>query len=167
MIKYFSLKEQRFKMKILHIIIIALLSSSTTLFAKFANTDKLISEAKKEAGEIKSTKLKEMIDFEDDVIVLDIRESEQRSEGKIYAVETYSITRGNLEFEIGNKVKNFDAIIVTYCRSGGRGALAAQQLRKLGYKNATNLEGGLKAWVKLGYPVKTGLGTVTITKSVD
>jgi len=78
-----------------------------------------------------------------------------------------NITRGNLEFVIGNKVKDKNALIVTYCRSGGRGALAAQQLRHLGYKNATNLKGGLKAWAKSGYPVETGLGTVIITKEVE
>lgn len=72
-----------------------------------------------------------------------------------------------MEFAIGNKVKDKNIVIVTYCRSGGRGALAAQQLRRLGYKNATNLKGGLKAWAKAGYPVETGLGTVVITKEAE
>ena len=105
-----------------------------------------------------------MIDKEQEVIILDVREKEQRSEGEIYADETYAITRGNLEFVIGNKIKNRDAYIVTYCRGGSRGALAAQQLRHLGYKNATNLKGGLKAWAKSGYSIETGLGTIVIAQ---
>lgn len=154
-------------MKLKNLLLVALLGSSTSVFAGFANTDKLLAEAKKEAGEMPVSQLKSMIDKEEAVVVLDIRESEQRSEGEIYSDESYAITRGNLEFAIGNKVKDKNIVIVTYCRSGGRGALAAQQLRRLGYKNATNLKGGLKAWAKAGYPVETGLGTVVITKEAE
>ena len=146
---------------------IVLLSTTTTLMAGFANTDRLLVQAKKDAGEIEPSVLKKMIDKEEPVVVLDIRESEQRAEGEIYADDTYAITRGNLEFVIGNKVKDKNAVIVTYCRGGSRGALAAQTLRTLGYKNATNLKGGLKGWAKAGYPVETGLGTVVLNKEED
>ncbi|MDA3909518.1 MAG: rhodanese-like domain-containing protein [Sulfurimonas sp.] len=53
---------------------------------------------------------------------------------------------------------------MTYCRGGSRGALAAQTLRRLGYKNATNLKGGLKGWAKAGYRIETGLGVTKLTK---
>jgi len=149
-------------MKIIFITITLLYS--TLLIAGYANTDKLLNEAKKEVGEMKPSVLKSMLDKEENVIVLDIRESEQRAEGEIYADESYAITRGNLEFEINNKVKNKDIVIVTYCRGGSRGVLAAQTLRRLGFKNATNLKGGLKGWVKAGYPIETGLGSIIVTK---
>ncbi|MDF1876652.1 sulfurtransferase [Sulfurimonas sp. SAG-AH-194-L11] len=155
------------KREFLNLVTVVALTSTTVLMAGFANTDKLLASAKKEAGEMEPKALKVLIDKEEPVIVLDVRESEQRSEGEIYADESYAITRGNLEFVIGNKVKDKNALIVTYCRSGGRGALAAQQLRHLGYKNATNLKGGLKAWARSGYPVETGLGTVIITKEPE
>ncbi len=152
------------KRKLINVVTIIALSSTTALMAGFANTDKLLVAAKKEAGEMTPSTLKKMLDKEEAVIVLDVRESEQRSEGEIYADESYAITRGNLEFEIGNKIKDKNAIIVTYCRGGSRGALAAQQLRHLGYKNATNLKDGLKGWAKAGYPVETGLGSVVLSK---
>ena len=114
------------------------------LMAGHPQTDKLIAQAKKEAGEISAKKLKKMLDKEEDVIILDVREAEQRAEGQIYVDDYFSITRGNLEFKVLNKIKNKDAVIITYCRGGSRGALAAQTLRNLGYKNATNLKGGLK-----------------------
>jgi len=155
------------KKKILSIATIVALSASSTLMAGFANTDKLLVQAKKEAGEMKPSTLKQMLDREEAVVVLDIREKEQRSEGEIYADDSYAITRGNLEFVIGNKVKDKNAIIVTYCRGGSRGVLAAQTLRHLGYKNATNLKGGLKGWAKAGYPVETGLGTVVLSKEEE
>jgi rhodanese-related sulfurtransferase len=134
------------------------------LTAGHPETDKLIEKARKDAGEITSKALKAMLDKEEDVIILDVRESEQRAEGEIYADNYIAITRGNLEFKVLNKIKNKDARIITYCRGGSRGALAAQTLRKLGYKNATNLKGGLKGWAKAGYPIETGLGVTTLTK---
>lgn len=155
------------KRRLLSLITLVVLTASTTLMAGFANTDKLLDEAKKEVGEMKTSTLKKMLDKGEVVVVLDVREKEQCSEGEIYADDSYAITRGNLEFVIGNKVKDKNAIIVTYCRGGSRGALAAQTLRHLGYKNATNLKGGLKEWAKAGYPIETGLGTVILSKDED
>ena len=144
-------------------LLLVLTLSSTTFLMGFANTDKLIAQAKKDTAEIEPKALKKMLDDEDDVTIVDVRESEQRAEGEIVTNDSYfSITRGNLEFEIGKKIDDKDAFIVTYCRGGSRGALAAQTLRKLGYKNATNLKGGLKAWTKAGYSIKTGLGITTL-----
>ena len=133
------------------------------LFAGHPETDKLLEKAKKETGEIAPEDLKKMFDAEKEVIILDIRESEQRAEGQIYADDMLAITRGNLEFFVLNEIKNKDAIIVTYCRGGSRGALAAQTLKSLGYKNAINLKGGLKGWAKAGYPIETGLGVTKLT----
>ncbi len=143
---------------------LSILFISTLLVASNTHKDKLLEEAKKEAGEISPAILKKMIDKEEAVVMLDVRESEQRAEGQIYADDTYSITRGNLEFYVGNKIKDKNIVIVTYCRGGSRGALAAQTLRRLGYKNATNLKGGLKAWAKAGYPIETGLGIINLAK---
>jgi rhodanese-related sulfurtransferase len=134
------------------------------LMAGHPETDKLIEQAKKESGEIAPKKLKSMLDKEENVIILDVREANQRAEGEIYADEYIAITRGNLEFNVLNKIKNKDAVIVTFCRGGSRGALAAQTLRKLGYKNAVNLKGGLKGWAKEGYPIDSGLGITKLEK---
>jgi len=127
----------------------------------------LINEAKKEAGEITPAELKGIFEDEKSVVILDVREEEQRAEGFLHddfvAVKTISITRGNLEWEILEKVSDKDALLVTYCRNGGRGALAAQTLKKMGYKNAKNLKGGLQDWAKAGYSVKTGLGVTKLT----
>ena len=150
--------------------IIALLSCSTSLFAKKDEAFfKVLKEARAAAGELEPSKLMKMIDDDEDIIILDVRETSQRDEGFIYVEEDtpltiFHITRGNLEWYISDKVKDRDAFIVTYCRNGGRGAMAAQRLRELGYKNATNLKGGLKGWAKAGYPVKTGFG---ITKIIE
>jgi phage shock protein E len=150
------------KYKMVMMVVGLLIGSS--LIAGQAEAEKLVSLAKQEAGEMAPKELKKMIDGEKSVIVMDVREENQRAEGEIYATTTIAITRGNLEFEVLNKIKDKNAVIVTYCRSGGRGALAAQTLKKLGYVNATNLKGGLKGWAQEGYPIETGLGVTLLTK---
>jgi len=146
------------------VLMVASLLMSSSLMAGQAESEKLISAAKAEAGEMAPKQLKEMLDAEKKVIVMDVREENQRAEGEIYAPSTMAITRGNLEFEVLNKIKDKNALIVTYCRGGSRGALAAQTLKKLGFVNATNLKGGLKGWAEEGYPIETGLGVTLLTK---
>lgn len=145
---------------------------TTTLMAEVSTKMDLIKNAQKEVGQITPKKLKALLDDEEDVIVLDVRESEQRAEGKIPSNEMneesfISITRGNLEWKADKLLDDKDIIIVTYCRKGGRGALAAQVLRKMGYKNATTLKGGLKGWAESGYAIQTGLGINTLNKTKE
>ena len=152
-----------------NILLIVGLLFTTTLMAESMSKMDLIKQAQKEVGEITPKKLKSLLDEDEDVIVLDIRESEQRAEGSIPSNEMnkeqfISITRGNLEWKVNKLIQDKEVIIVTYCRKGGRGALGAQVLRKMGYENATTLKGGLKGWAKAGYPIKTGLGTVTLNQ---
>ncbi|MCX6061234.1 MAG: rhodanese-like domain-containing protein [Campylobacterales bacterium] len=149
-------------MKVAFMLVGLLVGSS--LMAGHAESEKLIESAKQEVGEMTPKELKKMIDEQKKVMVLDVREENQRAEGEIYAPSTLAITRGNLEFDVLNKVKDKNAVIVTYCRGGSRGALAAQTLKNLGYVNATSLKGGLKGWAQEGYGVETGLGVTLLTK---
>jgi rhodanese-related sulfurtransferase len=47
--------------------------------------------------------------------------------------------------------------IVAVCRSGSRSATAVRGLRQLGY-DAENLDGGVTAWSKAGFPLIDGAG---------
>lgn len=146
-----------------NLLFVAVLVTSSSLMAGQTESDTLINAAIKEAGEITPKQLKAMLDAEKKVIVLDVREENQRAEGEIYTFDSLAITRGNLEFEVLNKIKDKNAVIITYCRGGSRGALAAQTLKKLGYVNATNLQGGLKGWAEALYPIETGLGVTVLS----
>ncbi|MCW8837376.1 MAG: rhodanese-like domain-containing protein [Thiovulaceae bacterium] len=152
------------KHKILKILFLVIIGQANILLAGHPETNKLVNQAKQETGEIDSRELKKMLDEGKNIILLDVREINQRAEGEIFADDHYAITRGSLEFEVLNKIKNKDALIVTYCRGGFRSALAAQTLRKLGYKNAINLKDGLKGWAKEGYDIDTGLGITRLYK---
>ena len=43
---------------------------------------------------------------------------------------------------------------VLYCASGGRSALAADTLRKMGYGGVAHLDGGITAWKEGGHPTQ-------------
>lgn len=152
-----------------NLLLVIILLFTTILMAESMSKTDLIKKAQKEVGEISAEKLKSFLDEDEDIIVLDVRESEQRAEGSIPSNDMnkeqfISITRGNLEWKVDKLIQDKDVIIVTYCRKGGRGALAAQVLRSMGYENATTLKGGLKGWAKAGYHVKTGLGNVILNQ---
>jgi len=42
--------------------------------------------------------------------------------------------------------------IICHCGGGGRSALAAESLQKMGYKNVRSMAGGFKAWKAAGLP---------------
>lgn len=61
------------------LLLLAVLLVSTTLIAESMSKMDLIKKAQKEVGQISPKKLKSLLDEDEDVIVLDIRESEQRA----------------------------------------------------------------------------------------
>lgn len=63
------------------------------------------------------------------------------------------LDRGMLEFKVERAIPDKSTPIVTYCKSGARGALATQTLMAMGYTNVRNLAGGFLAWEKAGYQV--------------
>lgn len=131
----------------------------------FKELDELMAEARREVHEMSPAVLKKMLDNDEELILIDVREVIQRAEGEIYASDSYAIPRTNLEFEIMNIVKDKDAVIVLYSRQGARSLFAAQSLQKLGYTHVYNLSAGLKGWVRANYPFDNGLGQVV--KVVD
>jgi rhodanese-related sulfurtransferase len=44
--------------------------------------------------------------------------------------------------------------LILHCASGGRSALAADTLQRMGYTNVAHLDGGFKAWEAAGQPVE-------------
>jgi rhodanese-related sulfurtransferase len=84
---------------------------------------------------------------DDEFIVIDVRESDELSEGNI---------ENSIHLPLGSIIRNArqgkldkykDKKIVTYCNSGYRGNIAAEELSKVGF-NVFNLDGGFQGWIK-------------------
>jgi rhodanese-related sulfurtransferase len=57
--------------------------------------------------------------------------------------------------DIEEKVPDQNVMIICHCGGGGRSALAAETLQKMGYKNVRSMAGGLRAWKAAGLPTTT------------
>lgn len=96
---------------------------------------------------------------QDDVVFVDVRESEERARGFIPG--SVHVPRGFLEFiadpdgPMHNPALTPDKRLVVYCASGGRSTLAAKTFKDMGFAKVTNLVGGLQAWVQSGGGLET------------
>ncbi len=103
----------------------------------------LVADAKKKITEISPTDAASKSKSSDAVIV-DVREKDEWDDGHI--PDAVHMSRGMLELEIEDKFPDRNTTIICHCGGGGRSALAAESLQKMGYKNVRSMVGGFKAW---------------------
>jgi rhodanese-related sulfurtransferase len=119
----------------------------------------MVELASKNISKIPVEELKTKIDSFEMFNLIDVREPGEHNHG--YIPGSVNIPRGTLEFNIGNEEfwentgfyypENTELFIV-YCKKGSRSILAAESIKKLGYKNVFILDGGWKNW-ELNYPL--------------
>ena len=97
---------------------------------------------KAEYKKITSDEAKKMMETQK-VIVVDVRTLEEYNEGHI--PNAISVPLETIENEAEAKLKNKDALILVYCRSGRRSREAALKLIEKGYTNVIDF-GGIKDW---------------------
>lgn len=121
------------------------------------SAQEMVAEARERIRNLSPEQVREEV--EGGAVLVDLRESEERAEhgsipGAVHA------PRGMLEFWADPSSPyhrpEFDPErhIVLHCASGGRSALAADLLQRMGYRSAAHLDGGLKAWKEAGLPVE-------------
>ncbi len=111
----------------------------------------MVKEAKASIKEVSIGDVKKMIDNKDKIIILDVRDKDEFETG--YIPGALNLSRGMLEFKINTMIPDRNARIIVYCGVDLRGPLAAKTLNEMGYINAVNINGGLKAWKAAGYPI--------------
>lgn len=91
--------------------------------------------------------------------VIDVREPGEYQAGHLPGA--VNIPRGLLEFQIGDNaaLANKDQPIVLYCKTGGRAALSAVNLKRMGFEQVRSLTGGFDGWVSAGQKVETEVET--------
>ncbi len=103
---------------------------------------------------VDATRAAELLE-RDEAVVLDVRENLEWKAGRIPGALHVALARiPGRRHELPR-----NTTIVTVCRSGHRGGLAARWLQHAGYR-VENLAGGMKAWARAGLPLDPPGGRV-------
>jgi len=112
----------------------------------------LVKEAKAHVKEFNIEQFKAFRDKQQNYTLIDVRESEEWAGG--HAAGALHISKGTIEKKIEAQAPKKDAVIVLYCHSGARSALAAENLMRMGYSNVYSLDGGITAYQAAGLPME-------------
>jgi rhodanese-related sulfurtransferase len=112
----------------------------------------LVNNAKKNITEISPQDLKKLLDGKQSFTLIDVRESEEVSSGRI--PKAIHLSKGVIERDIETIVPSSNLPIILYCRSGFRSVLVADTLQKMGFTNVLSLSNGYQGWVDNGLPLE-------------
>ncbi len=94
------------------------------------------------------TQLKSMLDSKDFLLV----NVHIPYAGEIRGTDLF-VPYNEIEQNLSKLPSDKSARIVVYCRSGNMSSIAAKTLTRLGYTNIRDVDGGMIAWEKEGYPL--------------
>jgi rhodanese-related sulfurtransferase len=111
----------------------------------------LVREAKKHIKEEDIPAVKKRLDSAEKPILVDVREDSEWARGHVPGA--IHLGRGVIERDIERAIPDKTSQIVLYCGGGFRSALAADNLRKMGYSNVISMDGGWRGWTEAGLPI--------------
>ena len=111
----------------------------------------LVEEALKDIPEVDVYQIKDRLDKGDNVNLIDVREDNEWNLGRIPTA--IHLGKGIIERDIESVVKNREIELILYCQGGFRSALAAESLKKMGYKNIYSMSGGFGTWASNEFPI--------------
>lgn len=117
--------------------------------------DQLLAEAAAKVPFMSLGELRRRVEArENSLVVLDVREAAAFEQGHVPGA--LHLPRGQLELRVNQDLPNPTSKIVAVCELGKMSTLAAATLRELGYRGATALDGGMKAWREADFPLEQG-----------
>src|SRR5213079_796591 len=122
---------------------------------KHARLEKLVADAKRNIREISPQETAAALQ-RGDTLLIDVRDPDEWQERHIPGAKNFS--RGTVELEIEEAAADLSTPIITHCGGGGRSALAAESLQRMGYTNVKSMAGGFKAWKAAGLPTTKSPG---------
>jgi len=111
-----------------------------------------VTQVKKQVNEITPFALKALIDSQQPLHLIDVRETDELSSGRIPTAT--HLSKGIIERDIEKQIPDQQAAIVVYCSGGFRCALVANNLQHMGYTNVSSLDTGLQGWIDAEYPIE-------------
>jgi rhodanese-related sulfurtransferase len=76
--------------------------------------------------------------------LIDVRTPEEYSEGHLVNAINIDVNADDFDAKVASLDK--EKSVMVYCKMGGRSAKAATRLKELGFKNITDLDGGITNW---------------------
>jgi rhodanese-related sulfurtransferase len=86
-----------------------------------------------------------------DAVVLDVRPAADYAKGHI--IGALNIPMNGFSKQLATLNKYRDKPLIVSCRSGAQSSMACGQLRKAGFAEVFNLQGGVMAWESAGQPL--------------
>ena len=126
------------------------------MFHNRKSARELLVEANSEVEQISAAEAIELIGDENTVFV-DVRETGETDQGMVSGA--VHAPRGMLEFYVDpespmhKELFAEDKKFVFYCGSGGRSALSAVAVQRMGLEPVAHIAGGFPAWKEAGGPV--------------
>jgi rhodanese-related sulfurtransferase len=114
---------------------------------------KMAQDAKNKVKETTVAEVANKIKHGDKFYFVDVREDDEYRES--HAQGALHLGKGVIERDIEQVIPDKNAEIVLYCGGGFRSALAAESIMKMGYKNVISMDGGIRAWMEAGFPLKS------------
>lgn len=112
----------------------------------------LVEEARQRVPELSIEQVRQKLEGKEQFRLVDVREGEEYARGHLPGAE--SLCKGIIERDIEKLVPDPSTPLVLYCGGGFRSALAAENLKKMGYTNVASMWGGWGAWMQAGYPTE-------------
>jgi len=113
---------------------------------------KLVDEARRRVHEVSVADVKAMLDRGERFHLLDVREESEWANGHLPRAQ--HLSKGIIERDIEQLIPDAAAPIVLYCGGGFRSALAADNLRAMGYRNVSSMDGGWREWTAAALPIE-------------
>ena len=104
----------------------------------------LIAATRKRVSETTVPELKRRLRSSAPPVLVDVREDHEWEEGRIAGA--VHLGKGVIERDVEQAIPDRRTEIILYCGGGYRSVLAADNLRRMGYRNVLSLAGGWKAW---------------------
>jgi len=116
--------------------------------AQSARFQKLVADAKTRIREISPAEASQQ--QQQGALLVDVREADEYT--KEHAPGAVHLSRGTVELKIEQHAPDMATPIMCYCGGGGRSALVADNLQKMGYTNVASVAGGFRAWKDQNLP---------------
>jgi rhodanese-related sulfurtransferase len=113
----------------------------------------IVDEARKHIQECTVADVQQRLDAGETLLIIDVREESEFAAAHIPGAR--HLGKGVIERDIEQEIAATETEMILYCGGGFRSALAADNLRKMGYTHVISMDGGFRGWKEAGLPTES------------